>query len=71
MGGNTPPTGKPVDPTISKSNKPEGITIEIRDQGKRINQLEFNHQEFKIAIEKQLKELENKLISQIDSTNNG
>ncbi len=34
----------------------------------RINQLEFNHQEFKTAIEKQIKELENKLISQIDST---
>ena len=36
----------------------------------RINQLEFNHQEFKTAIEKQIKELENKLISQIDSTTN-
>ncbi len=47
----------------SPTGKPEGITIEIRDRGKRINQLEFNHQEFKIAIEKQLKELEDKLIS--------
>ena len=36
----------------------------------RINQLEFNHQEFKTAIEKQIKELENKLVSQIDSTTN-
>ena len=27
------PTGKPVDLTISKSNEPEGITIEVRDRG--------------------------------------
>ena len=27
------PTGKPVDLTISKSSKPEGITIEVRDRG--------------------------------------
>ncbi len=42
--------------------------LEQYDQ--RINQLEFNHQEFKTAIEKQLKELENRLISKIDSTTN-
>ena len=42
--------------------------LEQYDQ--RINQLEFNHQEFKIAIEKELKELEIKLVSKIDSTTN-